>query len=469
MRVHASGSADLSGTATTLLPQAAPHVFIMLSRAVFVIAAAGLVLAMDMGGDDPAVEHIEVDTAHARAHTAHFLAAVLFQILVPSVGAAFAAAGAYGRAAMAAYVAGGFTVADRLVLLFGDPKGHENRTLVGTGWFLVIMYGALAFFGLVLAGAQFWEHRLPPSLTLSRTAVTRATRTLFVVVTLAGWIKVCLAVVAMLGFCYGLHTGQCIAHGIMGTSFIAYGFVLVMVLLVPWMRDPELVGLPPARYAQEYYDLWVIFVWGVVNLLTEHRWGKEPWNHGDMQHTLMGLLWIGLGALGILLTRKGLRLFIPALTLVFTGYAMMEHAQHLVISTKVHGFFGQVLIAAGACRIVEISFVLGDKRASSAGILSFQYLPLLLLVESGLLFMGANEEQLVLVKQIGADHSSYILTITCAAGLVFLWYLGLLELYNRNADAGGYAGVGHRVGTGDVEDFELDEFSGDEDAVPART
>jgi hypothetical protein len=44
-------------------------------------------------------------------------------------------------------------------------------------------------------------------------------------------------------------------------------------------------------------------------------------------------------------------------SIILTGWAMSEHAQALMISTKVHATFGHTLILAGVTRIVEICFV----------------------------------------------------------------------------------------------------------------
>lgn len=61
------------------------------------------------------------------------------------------------------------------------------------------------------------------------------------------------------------HTGQCLAHFIMGSSFVAYGIILLLFLRVggPWLLRQ---GKSP-----EWYDSWVIMIWGIVNTFTEHR------------------------------------------------------------------------------------------------------------------------------------------------------------------------------------------------------
>lgn len=246
-------------------------------------------------------------------------------------------------------------------------------------------------------------------------------RTLSFALVLAGWVKVCLAPVALFGFCRPGHTGQCAAHGIMGSAFVWYGFVYSLVLVVPWIRKSD--------YSQDHIDSWVMCLWGIVNTFTEHRWGREDWFMHDYQHTAMGIIWWSGGILGIFLSRKGKRTFVPSLLIIFTGWAMSQHHQHLEISTHVHAFFGMVLMLGGALRIIEITFLLKDANNTNDEILSFQYLSTFCLVSSGILFMGATEEQLKLVMRLGADHSAYILVLLSGACLLFCWIQVCLNFY----------------------------------------
>jgi len=105
----------------------------------------------------------------------------------------------------------------------------------------------------------------------------------------------------------------------------------------------------------EFYDSWVITVWGIVNTFTEHR--GSTWSVKDMQHTILGVLWWTGGILGIFLSRNNQRNVVPAIIIILTGWAMSEHAQALKISTKVHATFGRTLMLAGLARIIEICFV----------------------------------------------------------------------------------------------------------------
>ena len=189
------------------------------------------------------------------------------------------------------------------------------------------------------------------------------------------WVQMLFGGITALGFCQGDHLGQCLAHFIMGSAFIGYGIVLTILLLVGqiWLRR--------TGRSQEFFDSLIIAAWGCVNTFTEHRWGG-PWVANDLQHTTMGIVWWCAGLLGMWLSRKRdgtpKRNLFPALVIMLTGWGMSAHPQHLELSTHVHTVFGYTLMAAGAARIVEISFVLRDKNTVSDTQVeetnSFQYL-----------------------------------------------------------------------------------------------
>lgn len=50
-------------------------------------------------------------------------------------------------------------------------------------------------------------------------------------------------------------------------------------------------------------------------------------------------------------------MFINERSIVLTGFAMSEHAQALMLSTRVHAVFGYTLMLAGVTRLVEVCFV----------------------------------------------------------------------------------------------------------------
>ncbi|KAK3169409.1 hypothetical protein OEA41_008792 [Lepraria neglecta] len=246
----------------------------------------------------------------------------------------------------------------------------------------------------------------------------------------ASWVQMLFGGITALGFCRDDHLGQCLAHFIMGSAFIGYGITLTILLLVGQ------VWLKRSGRSQEFFDSLLIAAWGCVNTFTEHRWGG-PWGKNDLQHTSMGIVWWCAGLLGVWLSRKRdgrpKRNLFPAVVIVLTGWAMSAHPQELELSTHVHSVFGYTLMAAGAVRIVEISFVLRDQNSISETdneeTNSFQYLTPFLLYTSGFLFMGATEEQMALLATAHVSHVSYILLLYSISFLLFLFVSMVLHLY----------------------------------------
>jgi hypothetical protein len=195
------------------------------------------------------------------------------------------------------------------------------------------------------------------------------------VMPVAAWVQMLFGGIASVGFCRDDHLGQCLAHFIMGSAFIAYGITILILLLVgqAWIRRQG--------RSQEFYDSALIAAWGCVNTFTEHRWG-QAWVHNDLQHTSMGIVWWCAGLLGMWLSRgRGgtpKRNLIPAIVVFLTGYAMSSHPQSLMVSAALHTVFGYTLMAAAVARGIEISFILKDKATLSedgTNPNSFQYLP----------------------------------------------------------------------------------------------
>ncbi|CAK5273818.1 unnamed protein product [Mycena citricolor] len=278
-----------------------------------------------------------------------------------------------------------------------------------------------------------------------------------------GWTQMLFGAIAFRGYCRGGHLPQCLAHYIMGSGFIAYAVIMVIILLVgeAWVRRS---GRSP-----EWWDSWVIMVWGVVNTFTEHR--GSNWSVKDMQHTILGVLWWAGGLLGILLARNNKRNVVPAIILILTGWAMSEHAQALMISTKVHAMFGITLMLAGVTRIGEVCFFPGTTRplevldddshsdhtlaesssryptaphssdlsAESAKVTlgkAFRHMPPMFLVGAGLLFMSATDEELEFVHNNEMDHVTYVLIMYSIAFLLYTLIVFVVSLYpstGRNA------------------------------------
>lgn len=293
---------------------------------------------------------------------------------------------------------------------------------------------------------------------------------------LLSWVQMLFGGITTLGFCQGDHLGQCLAHFIMGSAFIAYGVLLTILLLVGqlWLKR--------TGRSQEFFDSVVIAAWGCVNTFTEHRWGTA-WVKNDWQHTTMGIIWWCAGLAGVWLSRtrdgRPQRNFIPGFVILLTGWAMSAHPQDLMISAMTHKIFGYTLMAAGLTRIIEIAFILKDKNGISEDgteTHSFQYIPVFLLYASGFLFMGATEEQMALVAGSGIDAVAYVLIIYSLAFLLFLFVNMLISVYDRNANAellakksggnrprlNGHAVADERQ-VRDAEEFELDGLMTDDE------
>lgn len=438
-------------------------------------------MSMDM--DDSSSSRPEFHPINPGSKTFHWLLSLFILLILPSISTSLAIANKLHWSLFLQYISTCYSIFESIFLDFPDNiNNHENKTSKGTSWFLSILLGLTIFIGTFINGSNLIINKFYPNLT--RFTVNyeygfsyKLYKILSFLTVLTGWVRVCMAPIALFGFCYDKHTGQCIAHGIMGSAFILYSFILSLVLVVPWIRKHQLMTTPNGGsggntgLSQEFYDSTVMMVWGIVNTFTEHRWGRENWSMGDYQHTAMGIIWWSGGLLGMYLSRKNHhRSFIPALLLIFTGYSMSQHSQHLMISTKVHSVFGIALMGAGITRIIEILFLLKDKSCHPLGqILSFQYFPPFCLTLAGILFMGATEEQLQLVHDLGSDHSAYILVVSAAAFMIFLWIQLLIMFYLRlvgyNEDGElGLQGQGqghHQYQSVDVEEFELGDISDD--------
>ncbi|CAE7226463.1 unnamed protein product [Rhizoctonia solani] len=250
-----------------------------------------------------------------------------------------------------------------------------------------------------------------------------------------GWTQMLLGAIVLRGYCGKEGLGQCLAHYIMGSAFIGYGVLLAVVLLAGgghvWYgkrwRDGGKGEKVVSLRSQEWWDGWVIMLWGIVNTFTEHHGSLTKWSHKDMQHTTLGVI----------------------CNIIITGWAMSSHSQAMEISTQVHTIFGIVLMSAGVARIIEITFVLKDAASISDGestrptrnakpieIQAFQHLPPFLLVAGGVLFMSATDEELKAVVGIEMDHVTYVLLMLSLAFVIYLYANLLLHIYansGRNA------------------------------------
>ncbi|BEI87309.1 uncharacterized protein CcaverHIS019_0100270 [Cutaneotrichosporon cavernicola] len=274
-----------------------------------------------------------------------------------------------------------------------------------------------------------------------------------------GWTQIIMGVVTALGFCRGGEINQCLAHYIMGSAFIAYAAILVIMLNLggAWLQR--------RGCSQEMLDSSVILVWGIINTFTEHQGG--PWTHKDMQHTMMGVLWWAGGLLGVFLSRKGKRSFVPAVIIIMTGWGMSAHEQELMISSK-----ASLVPDSPNSRFTQCS------ATPSPTVRIFQHLPPYLLVLSGITFISATNEEMKNANALGIDHVTYALFDFSLSFLVYLVITFLVHLYSnsgRNAmimgdgePEAGYAKLDQRDRGEDglpdgPEVFELTEAEGSQD------
>ncbi|KZS89872.1 hypothetical protein SISNIDRAFT_488744 [Sistotremastrum niveocremeum HHB9708] len=251
-----------------------------------------------------------------------------------------------------------------------------------------------------------------------------------------GWVQMLFGALTLGGYCHGGHLGQCLAHYIMGSSFIGYGVLMTLILVVGrgWV--------PGSSYSPEWWDSWVITLWGIVNTFTEHR--GAHWSHKDMQHTSLGVLWWAGGILGIWTSRKRQRSVVPAIIVMITGWAMSAHTQATETSTKIHTTFGVTLMSAGLVRLIEVGFGFvfppsegEDTLDRTSTIRPFQHLPPFLLVAAGLLFMSATDEELEFIDKVGMDHVTYTLIMFSWAFFIYFYVNVLVYLYtNTGRNAG---------------------------------
>ncbi|KDR80788.1 hypothetical protein GALMADRAFT_135897 [Galerina marginata CBS 339.88] len=261
-----------------------------------------------------------------------------------------------------------------------------------------------------------------------------------------GWTQMLFGIITFRGYCRGGALGQCLAHYIMGSGFIAYAVIMTIIMLVgeQWIRRR---GRSP-----EFFDSMVITLWGIVNTFTEHHGGS--WSVKDMQHTILGVLWWTGGILGIYLSKNNQRNIVPGVIIFLTGWAMSEHAQALMISTRVHAMFGHTLMLAGVTRIIEVCYFVpafgpdgSDDDSHSEHTLadgtsprnflttkaiaarSFRYLTPFLLTSAGLLFMSATDEELKYVHDNEMDHVTYILIVFSSSFLLYAFIVFLVNLY----------------------------------------
>ncbi|KAF9366831.1 hypothetical protein BGX34_006100 [Mortierella sp. NVP85] len=298
------------------------------------------------------------------------------------------------------------------------------------------------------------------------------------------YIQIVLGIIKLLEACPGQAFGQCISHIVMGGSFWWYGGIYIAYL----------VGSFPGITRPEWYESLVMTIWGVINFSILHQWGTR-WSHSDLQHTSLGLLWVGGGLLSLVLESKYSPLSrflirknpIPALLIILTGLAMGQHAQYYVFATMVHTFFGYCLMAGGVCRLIQLALrpavspvessanrdsededdaplesksqpmasgqngnVPGLAQGETPVSAFFGFLSSLGVISAGVMFQSAHEEQLNMVMYYLTDPSTYINWIMALAffSVIFMLVLtqvGKKDIHERTATRSAYNRVRTRT------------------------
>lgn len=203
----------------------------------------------------------------------------------------------------------------------------------------------------------------------------------------------------------------------------------------------------------------------------------------DLQHTSLGLLWVGGGLLSLLIESKynPLAQFsirknpLPALLIILTGNAMGQHAQYYAFATTVHTFFGYCLMLGGACRLVQLGLrpavapedvnetdegYKSKPRSSSTGLAGgetptsafFGLLSALGIISAGLLFESAHEEQLNLMMYYLTDPSTYINWIMSFAFFSVAYMLCILQVGKKRAGGTNSQKAYNRIQTRDTSE-----------------
>ncbi|ORX81630.1 hypothetical protein K493DRAFT_270400, partial [Basidiobolus meristosporus CBS 931.73] len=273
---------------------------------------------------------------------------------------------------------------------------HSHRNIHSNfAWVLILALALQGFCGFYM---KFYKK----ATSNFRRVAKKVHRWLGISTIVLAYVQMLFGAIVYLGICKADHLGQCLAHFIMGSSFVAYGIIL---LIIARAGNAYMQSLGKS---QEYWDSWVMTLWGIFNTFTEHRWG-ESWSHGDLQHTSLGLVWWFGGMLGLYMTRpngKNRNIF-PALVIIFTGVAMAMHAQLSATSGVIHSFFGYALTIAGVARIAEVLKTQDDVMEGKFPKHPLQSISAFFLILAGCLFMSATEEMMSFLNWAMIDGVSY--------------------------------------------------------------
>ncbi|MCJ1281128.1 hypothetical protein MMC26_000446 [Xylographa opegraphella] len=217
--------------------------------------------------------------------------------------------------------------------------------------------------------------------------------------------------VTALGFCHGSHTGQCVVHAVSGSALIGVGVLLLFI------QQCERYRLTAPFANSDAVLATLVNMSGVLVVLAD--WiSKETHQRAILDLVITGLVYLCVHAfitwLAWMSDSQILRKASSGVLLVIGGWFLATHST-LPAPSILHKFLGFSMQTAGVAQILAAGFT-GTSKESAAAMTKEIYLLRLLtaysLGASGLLFIGANKEQLQLLSSGSMPTTPFVLLIT---------------------------------------------------------
>lgn len=293
---------------------------------------------------------------------------------------------------------------------FGWSHGHLDNPYARFGWYMLsvlLLQTALNFY-------LFFKRKFQ--------MIYRAAS---VIQAISTYIIMLLGVIHYLSLCSNPnHIGQCVSHFARGSGLFLGSIALLVLLRI----SGSLMSI--AKRPPELVISSLMLVVGLIGTFTEHNFlnqHSDGWSMKDLQHTMLGVLWLTGGILGVLMTYNKHprdRCMVPALLFIVTGIVMAIHQQDSETSRHLHILFGCMMGGLGVSSIVEITLLSMDGSPKM-----YQYVTILLMCLSGLLLMGGNKGTVKWLEKVGVDVTTFGLTMG-GVGFLVLWYFSVMvDLY----------------------------------------
>ncbi|KAJ1963757.1 hypothetical protein IWQ62_003121 [Dispira parvispora] len=239
------------------------------------------------------------------------------------------------------------------------------------------------------------------------------------------YMEIVMGTMVTLGICFEPETGRCAAHFIKGSILVGYGVVQLVLLHlgVQWLARRQ--------RPVEYFESLLCMLFGTVTILHEHRPGSS-WSHRDIQHTVIGVVFLfgGLGAFLVTsFTSIKSRPPIIALIYLFVGLSMGFHHQEKHLSTQIHGLFGASFALASVSRLIELVCLSSNPSSALWSMHSFQSVTSFFCMLAGYILMGSTNGQVDILLAHKVDAGSYAMLHVSFAFFTFAYVLGMICLY----------------------------------------